>query len=147
MLDEREGAQLRGRCLLAWASTMWAVANPVLDQLLFWRPVPGYRPSDDAFAPATHIVATLRRELRKAVRNGELGRGAASDEAMALLSTLHFGDTAADGWSVCVVSLVRSGPPIVESSVIPRAGRTGPAARLSAGRAACTSRPDGPGRR
>lgn len=73
------------------ATARWAVANPVLAQLLFWRPVTGYRPSDDAFAPATQIVATLRRELRTAVRNGDLGRGAASDEAMALLSTLHFG--------------------------------------------------------
>ncbi len=73
------------------ATARWAVANPVLAQLLFWRPVPGYHPSDDAFAPAAQIVATLRRHLRKAVRNGELGRGAASDQAMSLLSTLHFG--------------------------------------------------------
>src|SRR5579875_1928394 len=33
------------------AAGRWAVDNPVLAQLLFWRPVPGFRPSADAFAP------------------------------------------------------------------------------------------------
>ena len=33
------------------ATGRWAVANPVLAQLLFWRPVPGFQPSAEAFAP------------------------------------------------------------------------------------------------
>lgn len=33
------------------ATGRWAAANPVLAQLLFWRPVPGYQPSAEAFAP------------------------------------------------------------------------------------------------
>jgi AcrR family transcriptional regulator len=69
----------------------WAVANPVLAQLLFWRPVPGYRPTADAFAPAERIVDLLRAGLEEAVVAGELAPGAAGDEGMALLSTLHFG--------------------------------------------------------
>ena len=73
------------------ATGRWAVANPVLAQLLFWRPVPGYVPSIDAFAPAVEIVDVLRRELRAAATAGELAEDASSDDAMALLSTLHFG--------------------------------------------------------
>lgn len=73
------------------AAARWAVANPVLAQLLFWRPVPGYQPSVDAFAPATEIVAILRTALSQAVADHFLAPDAASDEAMALLATMHFG--------------------------------------------------------
>jgi Tetracyclin repressor-like, C-terminal domain len=69
----------------------WAVANPVLAQLLFWRPVPGFRPSPDAFAAAHEIVELLRGGLRDAVAAGQLAPTAASERALALLSTLHFG--------------------------------------------------------
>jgi AcrR family transcriptional regulator len=69
----------------------WAVANPVLAQLLFWRPVPGFRPSLDAFAAAHEIVELLRGGLRDAVSAGQLGPTAASERGLALLSTLHFG--------------------------------------------------------
>ena len=69
----------------------WAVDNPVLAQLLFWRPVPGFQPSADAFAAADEVVATLRNALRQAVDCGQLGPDAASECALALLSTLHFG--------------------------------------------------------
>ncbi len=69
----------------------WAVENPVMAQLLFWRPIPGYQPTTEAFAPAVRIVELLRAELEGAVAAGELGAGAEGDEAMALLSTMHFG--------------------------------------------------------
>jgi AcrR family transcriptional regulator len=69
----------------------WAVENPVLAQLLFWRPIPGYQPTPEAFAPAARIVELLRIGLEGAVAAAELGPGADSDEAMALLSTMHFG--------------------------------------------------------
>lgn len=41
--------------------------------------------------PTVRIVGLLRAGLEDAVRRGELGAGAASDEGMALLSTMHFG--------------------------------------------------------
>lgn len=69
----------------------WAVAHPVMAQLLFWRPIPGYQPTAEAFAPAVRIVELLQAGLADAVTAGELGSGAASDEGMALLSTMHFG--------------------------------------------------------
>jgi hypothetical protein len=52
------------RCTLATRATgRWAVANPVPAQLLFWRPVPGYQPSAEAFAPAMQIIDLLRSAL------------------------------------------------------------------------------------
>jgi hypothetical protein len=54
-------------------------------------PVPGFQPSADAFAAADELVALLRSALRHAVDSGQLGPNAASERAVALLSTLQFG--------------------------------------------------------
>ncbi len=69
----------------------WAVAHPVLGQLLFWRPVPGFVPSGAAYAPAGRLAGHLRRNLAEAVERGELGPAAATDEALTVLASLHFG--------------------------------------------------------
>jgi len=34
------------------ASGRWLLANPAIAQLMFWRPVPSFEPSPEAFAPA-----------------------------------------------------------------------------------------------
>lgn len=73
------------------ATGRWAVSHPVLAQLLFWRPVPGFQPTADAFAPALEIIDQLRHGLRDAAAAGQVHPDAASDQGMALLSTLHFG--------------------------------------------------------
>jgi AcrR family transcriptional regulator len=73
------------------ATGRWAVEHPVLAQLLFWRPVPGFEPTADAFAPAVEVVHLLRTALIAAADAGEIHPDAASDEGMALLSVLHFG--------------------------------------------------------
>ena len=69
----------------------WAVANPILAQLLFWRPIPGYVPTQDAFAPAIEIAELLRAELRTAAAAGQIHPDAATEQGMALLSVMHFG--------------------------------------------------------
>jgi AcrR family transcriptional regulator len=69
----------------------WAVDHPVVAQLLFWRPVPGFVPSAAAMAPADALVGRLRAELGRAVDQGELDASAGSDEALAVLGSLHFG--------------------------------------------------------
>ena len=33
----------------------WAIDNAAYAQLLFWRPVPGFHPSDEAYAPAVEL--------------------------------------------------------------------------------------------
>jgi AcrR family transcriptional regulator len=73
------------------ATARWAVANPVLAQLLFWRPVPGYRPTAEAFAPAEQLVSLLRGALTDAAARGQVHPDAATDAGMDLLAIMHFG--------------------------------------------------------
>ena len=73
------------------ASGRWALANRAIAQLMFWRPVPSFEPSADAFAPSVEMVALQRAAMADAVRAGQLGREADSDEAVCLVSTLIAG--------------------------------------------------------
>jgi AcrR family transcriptional regulator len=73
------------------ATGRWAAANPILAQLLFWRPVPGYQPSAEAFAPAMQIIDLLRSALQDAAARGQVHPDAATDPGMELLSIMHFG--------------------------------------------------------
>lgn len=69
----------------------FVLANQVFGQLLFWRPVPGFTPTAQAFRPAQDFTAAVRAELRTAVDRGELHPDAAGDEGHALLSALVAG--------------------------------------------------------
>jgi AcrR family transcriptional regulator len=73
------------------AGGRWAMANQPLAQLLFWRPVPGFEPSAEAFAPSRAMVDEVNRMLADAVERHQLGPGAASDEGTAVLSVLVTG--------------------------------------------------------
>ncbi len=68
-----------------------AMANPVVAQLLSWRPVPDFTPSADAFRPSVDMVGIVRSTLRDAVASGELDAAADSDEGFALLSIVVAG--------------------------------------------------------
>ncbi len=63
----------------------------VVAQLLNWRPVPGFEPSAQAFAPSMEFVEEVRRMLQAATDRGELHPSAASEEGTALLSVLVAG--------------------------------------------------------
>ena len=63
------------------ALVRWAVGNPALAQLLYWRPVPGFSPAAATFAPSVALMDQLRASFAAAVRAGELHPKAASDEA------------------------------------------------------------------
>ena len=65
--------------------------HQVIAQLLNWRPVPGFEPSAEAFAPSVEFVEEVRRLLQVAVDGGELHPDAASEEGTALLSVLVAG--------------------------------------------------------
>jgi AcrR family transcriptional regulator len=73
------------------ASGRWLLANRPIAQLMFWRPVPSYEPSLEAFAPSVEMVKLQRARLAEAVSAGDLGPGADSDEAVYLVSTLIVG--------------------------------------------------------
>jgi AcrR family transcriptional regulator len=61
------------------ASGRWVLQNQALAQLLFWRPVPGFEPSADAFAPSEEIAGLQHAAIADAVAAGELGREALED--------------------------------------------------------------------
>ena len=65
--------------------------HQVAGQLLNWRPVPGFEPSAEAFAPSIEFVEDVRRLLQAAADRGELHPDAASEEGEALWSVLVAG--------------------------------------------------------
>ena len=60
--------------LLATANAFikWAVEHPEYTQLLFWRPVPGFTPSERAYAPAIRLVELSRERFDALQRRGQL---------------------------------------------------------------------------
>jgi AcrR family transcriptional regulator len=73
------------------AFTRWCMDNQVLCQLLFWRTVPGFEPSPQAFAPAVEGLEDVRAFLQGAVDAGQLDEGAVSEEGMALFTSITSG--------------------------------------------------------
>jgi AcrR family transcriptional regulator len=69
----------------------WCMENQVLTQLLFWRTVPGFEPSPEAFAPAVEGMADLKSYLQEAVDSGRLHPDAVSDDGLALFTSLTAG--------------------------------------------------------
>jgi AcrR family transcriptional regulator len=67
------------------ADVRWGLEHRAIGELLFWRPVPNFKPSEQAMEPAIELAAGYRHHLAEAVRLGELGPGADSDEAFHLL--------------------------------------------------------------
>lgn len=73
------------------ALVRWAVENPALAQLLYWRPVPGFAPTAATFAPSVRLMGQLRAAFAVAVRAGELGPKAATAEAPRLFTIVLSG--------------------------------------------------------
>ncbi|MCK8615423.1 TetR/AcrR family transcriptional regulator [Gordonia sp. C13] len=69
----------------------WSMTEPGLAALLFWRPVPGFEPSEAAFAPARAIVDKAREDLTTAVARGELSPAGDSEAALRLLTSVVSG--------------------------------------------------------
>ena len=61
------------------ASGRWVLKNQALAQLLFWRPVPGFEPSPEAFAPSEEIASLQQQAIADAVAAGQLGPEALKD--------------------------------------------------------------------
>jgi AcrR family transcriptional regulator len=68
--------------LLAQANAFirWAVGHPEYTQLLFWRPVPGFAPSEQAYAPAVKLVELGQERFAQLQHRGLLRGDAALDE-------------------------------------------------------------------
>ena len=70
------------------AAGRWSVANRPLAQLLFWRPVAGFEPTPDAFAPSVEMVARFGAALRTAA---EIGADGASEQGVRVVGVLLTG--------------------------------------------------------
>jgi AcrR family transcriptional regulator len=57
----------------------WTLQNQALAQLLFWRPVPNFEPSPEAFAPSEEFASLQQHAIADAVAAGELGPDALED--------------------------------------------------------------------
>jgi AcrR family transcriptional regulator len=75
----------------ARAVVRWAVENPALAQLLYWRPVPGFAPTTATFAVSVAQMDQLRTGFAEAVQAGLLHADAASAEAQRLFTVVLSG--------------------------------------------------------
>ncbi|GAB4099253.1 TetR/AcrR family transcriptional regulator [Sinomonas halotolerans] len=73
------------------ASIDWCIGNPVLTQLLFWRPVPGFVPSAEAYAPTAESIALLHEGLEECVAAGALREQVLGEEGIALFTSFVSG--------------------------------------------------------
>jgi AcrR family transcriptional regulator len=73
------------------ALVRWAVENPALAQLLYWRPVPGFAPAAATFAASLRQMDQLRAAFAAAVQAGALHPSAASAEAPRLFTIVLSG--------------------------------------------------------
>ena len=73
------------------ATVRFDVDSPVLGALLFTRPVPGFTPSERAYAPSLEVYEMVRSALAAAVERGELHPTAATEHGLGLLIALTAG--------------------------------------------------------
>ncbi|MEU4607865.1 TetR/AcrR family transcriptional regulator [Kribbella sp. NPDC023972] len=86
--DALHGCEPGLDCLLEGqrAFIRWSTREVGLAPLLLWRPIPGFEPSADSYAPAQALWQRGRDELRTAVHRHQLIKAADSDEAMRMLT-------------------------------------------------------------
>jgi AcrR family transcriptional regulator len=67
------GATLEQRLQTSAAAFVrWSMEHPAYSQLLFWRPVPGFTPSSEAFEPATRLVGVTQNHFAQMQSSGLL---------------------------------------------------------------------------
>jgi len=69
----------------------WCLENPVLAQLMFWRPVPGFVPSEESYRLSTANLEIVGAAVARAVGAGELSDSARSPEGLTLISVVGAG--------------------------------------------------------
>lgn len=73
------------------ATVRFAATRPVLAQFLFTRAVPGFTPSEQAYAPSLRQYDLVRAAVAAAVAAGELHPAAAGERGVALLVAITAG--------------------------------------------------------
>lgn len=77
--------------ITATAFCRWCLEHQVFAKLMFWRTVPGFEPSPEAFAPAQESMQDLRDQLQAMVDAGFLHPDATSEEGIAVYSSMIAG--------------------------------------------------------
>jgi AcrR family transcriptional regulator len=72
------------------ASGQWCLANRSVAELMFWRPVPSFEPSAEAFALSIEMVNLQKAAIADAITAGQLGP-AEVDQVVHLLSVFIVG--------------------------------------------------------
>jgi AcrR family transcriptional regulator len=72
------------------ASGRWCLANRSVAQLMFWRPVPSFEPSPEAFAPSIEMLNMQKAAIAAAIAAGQLGP-AELDQVVHLVSVFIVG--------------------------------------------------------
>src|SRR3954452_20948312 len=72
LLETAKPGQPLAEIMLDAARTFvrWTMEHPAYTQLLYWRPVPGFEPSPEAFTPAVAMVETSRHRFAELQRRG-----------------------------------------------------------------------------
>ena len=92
--EEQLGSGPDAQTLLAEgtaAFVTWALEHPGYAQLMFWRPVPHWEPSQAAYDPAIQLLEQTTRTLTVLQRQGSLRADADLDEATRLWTVLVAG--------------------------------------------------------
>ena len=89
-LAAHSDVRAQGRAAIT-ALCRWSMENQVYSQLMFWRTVPGFEPSEEALAPSREGMENLRAHLQEMAAAGLLDPAAASDEGLALYSSMIAG--------------------------------------------------------
>ena len=69
----------------SWETVRFAAGQPELAELIFTRAVPGFTPSERAYAPSVQVAELMQTAMTAAAERGELHPAAASPRGVALL--------------------------------------------------------------
>jgi AcrR family transcriptional regulator len=75
----------------ATAFCRWCMEHPIHAQLMFWRTIPGFEPTPEAFAAVQQSRRDLATHLQNLVDTGRLHPDAAGEEGIALYTSLLSG--------------------------------------------------------
>jgi AcrR family transcriptional regulator len=82
---ERHGAGWAAVRAASWETVRFAAGQPELAELMFTRAVPGFTPSERAYAPSLRVAELMQTAMAAAVGQGDLHPAAASESGIALL--------------------------------------------------------------
>jgi AcrR family transcriptional regulator len=85
---DRHGAGWAAVRAASWETVRFAAEQPELAELMFTRAVPGFTPSERAYAPSLRVAELTQAAMAAAVHQGELHLAAASESGVALLLVL-----------------------------------------------------------